>query len=281
MPQATGLFRRFPDMPTEELVVLRGASGENFLDVIPVLDLLGGQVVRGVGGERATYQPIVSGLCAGSKPLDIATAFVRQLCLTRQYIADLDALGGATPNWDLYRELFQSTARFMIDAGIRDAETAQEWHRFALSNASIEGVIVALESISKLSRLEKIFHQLGQRQAIFSLDMKGGKLFTGAADIWEQSPIDVIEQVFNIGFRRFIVLDLADVGMFGGTRVASLCQQIRTDYPEIELVSGGGLREASDLQRLADAGCDGALIASALHQGMIGAVELQRWRRHV
>jgi uncharacterized protein related to proFAR isomerase len=34
----------------------------------------------------------------------------------------------------------------------------------------------------------------------------------------------------------------------------------------VELISGGGVRDNADLARLQDAGCDAALVATALHQ---------------
>ena len=42
--------------------------------LIPVIDLLDGQVVRGVRGERARYRPIESALCRGSEPLAVSRA---------------------------------------------------------------------------------------------------------------------------------------------------------------------------------------------------------------
>ena len=36
--------------------------------IIPVLDVLGGCVVRGVGGRRDEYRPIVSKLCNSREP---------------------------------------------------------------------------------------------------------------------------------------------------------------------------------------------------------------------
>jgi len=46
------------------------------MQVIPVLDLLDGHVVRAVRGERAAYLPIRSSLAAGSEPLAIARALL-------------------------------------------------------------------------------------------------------------------------------------------------------------------------------------------------------------
>ena len=45
--------------------------------------------------------------------------------------------------------------------------------------------------------------------------------------------------------------------------------------PDVELVAGGGVRDAADLRALAGAGTCGALVATALHRGAIGADELR------
>jgi uncharacterized protein related to proFAR isomerase len=37
----------------------------------------------------------------------------------------------------------------------------------------------------------------------------------------------------------------------------------------VELVAGGGVRDRADLDALADAGADAALVATALHEGRV------------
>src|SRR5207253_401784 len=50
---------------------------------------------------------------------------------------------------------------------------------------------------------------------------------------------------------------------------------------DLMLLAGGGVRGPDDLARLDDAGCDGALIATALHDGRIGAAAIAAARGHV
>ena len=76
--------------------------------LIPVIDLMQGQVVRAVRGQRQSYRPIVSTLCEGSAPVDIAQALCRRAGARRLYIADLDALLGGAPQVDVLRELLQA-----------------------------------------------------------------------------------------------------------------------------------------------------------------------------
>ena len=65
--------------------------------VIPVIDLKGGAVVRGVAGERAGYQPIVSAIARDARPETVASALVRTSGASELYVADLDAVAGAEP----------------------------------------------------------------------------------------------------------------------------------------------------------------------------------------
>jgi phosphoribosylformimino-5-aminoimidazole carboxamide ribotide isomerase len=44
----------------------------------------------------------------------------------------------------------------------------------------------------------------------------------------------------------------------------------------MELTSGGGVRGRDDLAALADAGCDAALVASALHDGQLTVSDIQQ-----
>ncbi len=69
--------------------------------VIPVLDIMGGVVVRGVAGRRSEYRPIESSLCSSCDPPVVARAIVERFGLAEFYIADLDAISGAEPAWNV------------------------------------------------------------------------------------------------------------------------------------------------------------------------------------
>jgi phosphoribosylformimino-5-aminoimidazole carboxamide ribotide isomerase len=44
--------------------------------------------------------------------------------------------------------------------------------------------------------------------------------------------------------------------------------------PDIRLLAGGGVLTRRDLEGMRDAGCDGALVASAIHNGRLSAADL-------
>ena len=75
-----------------------------------------------------------------------------------------------------------------------------------------------------------------------------------------------------------LVIDLARVGTGTGLDLA-LVSRVREAVPGLTLIAGGGVRGLDDVVRIADAGCDGALVASALHDGRLSAAEVATARR--
>src|SRR5262245_50586954 len=101
------------------------------VQVIPVLDLLDGRVVRAVRGDRAAYRPIVSTLAAGSEPLTVARALLDR-CATPGhdavlYVADLDAIQGREAHVATLQRLLEQLPdlTLWLDAGFADAQQAQ------------------------------------------------------------------------------------------------------------------------------------------------------------
>ncbi|MBI3462737.1 MAG: hypothetical protein HY000_06705 [Planctomycetes bacterium] len=86
--------------------------------IIPVIDLLAGQVVRGIAGRREEYRPIVSPLAADSSPASVARAFIARFGFRKCYLADLDAIGGVEPAWDVYAELMTLGLDLWVDAAV-------------------------------------------------------------------------------------------------------------------------------------------------------------------
>ena len=72
--------------------------------------------------------------------------------------------------------------------------------------------------------------------------------------------------------RRALALRLdAETALEGGAQAFTPGLHVRAG----ELLAGGGVRTRRDLERMRDAGCDGALVASALHAGEVGRADLQ------
>jgi phosphoribosylformimino-5-aminoimidazole carboxamide ribotide isomerase len=243
--------------------------------VIPVIDLQGGGVVRGVAGERSHYRPVTSVLAADPQPRTVAQAFVERLEADEVYVADLDAIAGAGPNWEALAGIAETGLAMVVDAGIRDRGRARDMAHYACSESRLSGIVVGLESVTGPEDLADLASELEPERRVFSLDLRHGQPLT-VSPVWQSlSAEEIAGFAVAAGFRRLIVLDLAFVGVNRGLGVEPLCHSLRTVFPDIELIAGGGVRGVDDLRRLADCGCNAALVASALHDGRLTAEDLR------
>jgi phosphoribosylformimino-5-aminoimidazole carboxamide ribotide isomerase len=236
--------------------------------LLPVLDLQGGVVVRGAGGRRHEYRPVVSRLTSSCRPADVAEAFRTHFALSELYLADLDAISGAPPALAVYRALRERGFRLWVDAGIRTPQDAGP-----LAAAGIEGVIVGLETVAGPATLTDLCGELGDC-VVFSLDLKDGTPL-GDVSAWDRADaVSIAAQAVGAGVRRLIALDLARVGGGGGIGTEALCRDLAGRHPGVEILAGGGVRDVADLERLRQCGVAGVLVASALHDGRLRPEEL-------
>jgi phosphoribosylformimino-5-aminoimidazole carboxamide ribotide isomerase len=232
--------------------------------VLPVLDLLDGVVVRGVAGEREKYRPLRSQLTDKTSPVEVALAIRERFSLNELYIADLDGIVSGSPNFDCLRALHAAGFELMVDAGLRSAADAEQ-----LLACGVSALIVGLETDPAASLLRTMIERFGTDRLIFSLDLKGGRPLGRIDEAADASPRALCDRVVRVGFSRLIVLDLAAVGMEAGPATLDLCRAIRAAHPELELITGGGVRAPDDLVKLSRAGADAALVASGLHNGSL------------
>jgi phosphoribosylformimino-5-aminoimidazole carboxamide ribotide isomerase len=230
------------------------------MKIIPVIDLMQGQVVRALGGERHQYRPIESGLCAGSNALDIACALLELYPFPALYVADIDAIQKNGSNAAVIEKLHQRFPRLelWVDSGITDVSSFIAWQGRRIGHA-----VIGSESFPETALLSAVCGGGDVLYPLLSLDFKGAR-FHG-----EQRLLNDPE----FWPEHIIVMMLARVGSLQGPDFDQL-SALRRRAPHKNFYAAGGVRSAHDLLRLARAGADGALLASALHQRLIGAGDL-------
>ncbi|WP_045225173.1 HisA/HisF-related TIM barrel protein [Methyloterricola oryzae] len=218
------------------------------MTVIPVIDLQGGAVVHAHLGQRQHYRPIETPLCPGSNPFSIVQAFLRLHPFSTIYLADLDALTGKVPQSDLIGALAAAfpAVRFWVDAGW--PAPVGDWTP-----------VVGTESLDCRQWREL---SLEGRDWVLSLDHFDGQ-FVGPGEIL--SHLDLWPQ-------QTLVMCLNRVGSSQGPDFDRL-RHLRTLAPDLWLAAAGGVRGSGDLESLKKIGIDGALVASALHDGRLVTFE--------
>lgn len=240
------------------------------MKVIPVLDIKNGIVVHGLAGQRDEYKPVRSVLLpdGSANPCDVLDAFVEKLGISSLYLADLNSLEKRGDNFSLICELKKKfpEIEFMVDGGFTKIKEIEE-----NLEAGVDHIIIATESMTTMKLLLDL-EKLGYDRFICSLDFRGKQFIFSAADEERRSPGAFIERLVNTGLESFILLDIAMVGTGMGIRSDFL--ELRSRFPEQRFITGGGVKDFNDAMDLKEAGFNGLLLATTLHNGLIGRSEL-------
>ena len=234
--------------------------------VIGVIDLKAGLAVHARGGERDAYEPVRSRLVSPEQAGDaaaLARAYRERAKVAEIYVADLDAISGAASTPQSLDGILAAGLPVMADAGAGTAAAAAR-----VRDLGAARVVVGLETLASFGELGGIIRAIGQRAVVFSLDLRDGRPVTRpGAPFAQDSALVLAQGAAAAGVRSIIVLDLGRVGRSAGPGLATL-QSIRDALPETELLAGGGVRDAADLADLARVGVAGALVGTALHEGL-------------
>src|SRR5688572_13750752 len=124
--------------------------------VIPVIDLMGGQVVRGIAGRRDEYRPIQSRIAAEARPGTVARAFVQQFGFDTVYVADLGAIMHGRPDVQAWSEIAATGLKIWLDAGVGDLQSERQVVKLLQPLGIDFRLIVGLESLQSLDALAAI-----------------------------------------------------------------------------------------------------------------------------
>jgi phosphoribosylanthranilate isomerase len=225
------------------------------LELLPAVDVAGGQAVRlvqGVAGTQTSY----------GDPVDAALAW-QDAGAGWIHLVDLDAAFGRGSNGPLLASLIgQLTVRVELSGGIRDDK--------ALDAALATGcsrVVIGTAALEDPDWVAAVIAEHGDRIAI-GLDVRGTRL---AARGWTADGgelDDALDRLEAAGCARYVVTDIEKDGMLRGPNTDLLRRVCaRTARP---VVASGGVSSLADLRAiagLADLGVEGVIVGKALYAG--------------
>lgn len=252
--------------------------------IVPVLDIMGGNVVHARRGERARYEPLRSPLVHGCEPVAVARALCAAARTGSMYVADLDALAGAPVDVATLGAL-SAVAELWADAGATTISRAD-----ALARAGVARNVIGTESLGAgspgpappddewqfTSRAPKSNAKLPDKPhaarlaptPVLSVDLRDGRLISRDPDLAGREPAAAAPLATALGVREVLVIDLARVGSGSGPPLQAVAE-LATALPGLDVYAGGGVRNDDDLRALEAAGAAGALVATALHEGRV------------
>ncbi|MGF1612112.1 MAG: HisA/HisF-related TIM barrel protein [Kiloniellales bacterium] len=225
------------------------------MEIIPVIDLKGGQAVHARQGRRDAYQPVSSSLCRQSAPLAVVQAYQAVYPFRSLYVADLDAIQGRGDNASVVVAIARAfpDLTLWLDSGFCRQTACRRW-----LDQGPGKLVLGSESQSDLSLLRRLLEGGDAGRVVLSLDFRAER-FMGPQDLLDRSELwpDAV-----------IVMTLARVGSGSGPDLERLAA-ITTQAGERRVYAAGGLRDAADLTALQGLGIAGVLVATALHDGRI------------
>lgn len=227
--------------------------------IIPVIDLMNGQVVHAKQGLRNQYQPVQSIISNSADPEAVLSSFLKLYPFKVIYIADLDAIQKKGTNQRIILELAVQNQQcdFWIDAGLASIIQREPGNK-------TDNIKLVLGSENKLPENE--LNQLlnNKPELILSLDFVESKLkennyLLKNSSIWPNQIITMM--LSRIGSSKGIDTDCLNtvIKLAGGKNV----------------YAAGGVRNKRDLIQLKSIGLKGVLLATALHNGTITREDLK------
>ena len=224
------------------------------MHIVPVIDIKAGQAVRAIAGRRQQYQPLTSKLCDSSELNAVLEALHTLHAFDTFYLADIDQIMGWGNNRTVITAICQRHPElsFWLDAGFTQLDELS-WIKDHVNIVPVLGS----ESIDTMDKYQALLRATGNR-CVLSLDYLHDR-FRGPAELEHRPDLwpDIV-----------LVMELDRVGTGTGPHYCRLAE-----YPmaprRYRIYAAGGVRGIDDLRQLQEAHLDGALIATALHDGTL------------
>ncbi len=229
--------------------------------IFPAIDLMDGGCVRLYKGDfkqRTNYT---------TAPIDVACQYKAQGA-EWLHVVDLDGAKSANSGQaDLIIEIAQASGlRVQSGGGLRDLSQIQR-----LLNGGVERVVLGSLALSNPQMVKFWLRELGPDVFVIALDVRVGKdnvpyptsngwTETGKMNLWQ-----ILDDYAETGLKTILVTDIDRDGVLAGANV-SLYQDIMERFPEMGLITSGGVGSLDDVKALKALKPEGIIIGKALYE---------------
>jgi phosphoribosylformimino-5-aminoimidazole carboxamide ribotide isomerase len=237
------------------------------MEIIPAIDLIGGQCVRLTEGDFArqtTYD---------SNPLEVAKRFEAH-GITRLHLVDLDGARARKPVNLAVLETIAANTNLTIDfgGGLQSDEAVKQ--AFDAGAAQITAGSIAVREPEKVKNW---LLQYGADKIIIGADFKGTNIAISAWTEESKYPLqDFMSGYLKTGAKLFICTDVSKDGKLQGPS-SNTYRHLKLTMPEAQVIASGGVTTVQDLEELQEIGVKGAIIGKAIYEGTISLKDLARF----
>jgi phosphoribosylformimino-5-aminoimidazole carboxamide ribotide isomerase len=235
------------------------------MDIIPAIDLKGGQVVRLLQGD---YEKQTS---YNLDPVETALKF-RDSGAHFLHVVDLDgARGGHMENLDIIREIAGISGLFVeVGGGIRDKDRILD-----LLDIGVNRIILGSSALDE-TFLRGVLEEFGTRIAVGVDINKGVVAVHGWTTLTDIDGFAFCSKMATMGVSALIVTDISKDGALSGVNARMYSVLKNTLGKGCKLIASGGVSSVDDIKKLRQSGADGAIVGKALYEGKVNLGELLR-----
>ncbi len=170
-------------------------------------------------------------------------------------------------------EKIKSETKLQVEfgGGIRDVKTVAE-----LFNAGVDFVVIGTLPVKNKKEFELIINNYPSEKIIAVIDSINEMLKIGG---WTESTkisiYDHIEYCSGLGIKKFLCTDISKDGMLTGTNI-DLYKKIMKNYPEIDLIASGGVKDIDDIEKLNKLNPYAVVVGKAIYEEKIDLKELAK-----
>ena len=236
---------------------------KNF-NIIPAIDIIGGQCVRLTQGDY-TKEKVYS-----DNPVEVAKSFERAGA-TRLHLVDLEGAKESCPkNLDVLRNITRETGlKVEFGGGVKSEESLK-----SVLDAGAEYIICGSVAFTEPGIFKKWLEEYGRR-IILGLDLKNGLVATHG---WKETvPMSAVQALESFGglVRQAIVTEVSRDGMLQGVNL-EFYSALQQQFPEVEIIVSGGVSSYEDLTELKKFGLRSAIVGKAIYEGRVKLEDLFR-----
>lgn len=229
------------------------------IELIPAIDIIGGQCVRLTKGDYTKSKVYQSDPVAQAKEFE-------QMGFKRLHVVDLDgAKSKHIVNHATVEQICRATS-LMVDfgGGIKTDEDIEKAFGSGACMVTV-GSIAATQPDTFAGWMEKY----GTDKIILGADAKDGKI---AVNGWkEQTSQDLfafLDKYIGMGVNKVLCTDISKDGTMKGPN-ADLYERIMALHPTLQLIASGGVSSTEDILMLDERGIPAVVFGKAYYEGKI------------
>lgn len=235
-------------------------------DVIPAIDLRGGQVVRlkqGDYAQQTTY---------AADPRELAGRYA-DAGARWLHLVDLDgARSGRLDNLAMIAAIATDGMAIQAGGGVREEADLRR-----LFDAGVQRVVVGSVAVRDPARVAAWLAKYGAERLTLALDTRHaeGRWVLPSAG-WTEVEARTLDELAPWyaarGARHLLCTDIDRDGMLAGFNL-DLYRHLATSVPQLALQASGGVRSLDDIRAARDAGANAVILGRALLEGSFSVAE--------